>query len=165
MCARMKHLPKVMLNGQPMGEATMTGPGSRRVAFYTKGDTEPQEGFLNGHARNETLAAKYPASDGWKKVSLPAAEIEERGQWFACNPEARVVAVVKEVEITQLNGEKVKMNLVNVVTRGPMTSGEAAVHSRWPFQVKPGDDGKLVAVPFVPDLSPSAEAPAESTVH
>jgi len=161
MCGRMKHLPGVLLNGQPVEDAVLNGSGNRTVAFHMKGDVEPHAGFLNGHARMETVSQKYPAADGWKVVTLPAAAIEERGQLFETAPNARIVAVAKRVETT--SGPKV---LVNIVTRPPLTKAEAAIHGRWPMMVRQKidpetgqplkkDNGKPVVerLPFLEDPS------------
>jgi len=128
MCGRMKHLPGVMLNGQPVEDAAFNG--NRTVAFYAEGNIEPRPGFLNGHARIETVSQKYLAED-WKVVTLPAAAIEERGQLFETAPNARIVAVAKRVNTT--SGPKI---LVNIVTRPPLTKAEAAIHGRWPMMVR-----------------------------
>jgi hypothetical protein len=134
-CARMKHLPTVILDGQPLEDAVTRGRGSRTVAFNVKDDQVIHTGWLNGHAREETVRETFLVK-GWRVATIPAALIEEQDQEFNVAPRARILAIVKTVN----PGTPQEKNIVNIVTREAKTSAEEAIHGRWPSQLREAQD-------------------------
>lgn len=133
MCARMKHMPGVVLNGQPVDEAYTRGGGPRLVAFNTREDTAFRAGFLNSHARRESLKTLYTHENGWNRGTIPASTITEQGKDFPLAERGRLACVYKEVPKARTNEPQF---IVNIVTRPPANAAEAQVHGRWPIQVR-----------------------------
>lgn len=136
MCARMKHLPKVLLDYRVPPEALARGNRNRQILFRVKDKEGYQVGIWDGNARRENLKTTWK---DWRNTTVPAASIFEGGKEFPLAEGAVLWGIYRMCGETPV---------VKIVTRPPLTEAEAAVHPRWPVQLKK-EDGKLVAPPFV----------------
>lgn len=139
MCARMKHLPRVMLQHPLPPEVHAHGPlNTRQIAFRVRGRDGFETGIWDGNARRES---RHTTWKDWTSTTVPAASIFEGGQEFSLAQGAALWAVYRFVSDNQA--------VVKVVTRPPLTEAEAAIHGRWPVQLVRNEDGSFSEPPFV----------------
>lgn len=136
MFARMKHLPRVLLDYKVPAEVNVRDIKARQVLFRVKEQPGYQVGLWDGNARKENLASTWKE---WRHTTVPAASIFEKDREFPLAEDARLWAVYRQCG---------NVTVVKIVTRPPLTQAEAAIHHRWPVQLKKVD-GKLVELPFV----------------